>query len=81
MFNVNQKGTMTTSFDIIVVSSLLTSYWNQDVNWTYITCSEDFPDFFWTPFVCSIYMAKEVEHIHIQYVNFIFISEYDHEFP
>ena len=79
MFNVNQKGTMTTSFDIIVVSSLLTSYWNQDVNWTYITCSEDFPDFFWTPFVCSIYVAKEVEHI--QYVNFIFISEYDHEFP
>ena len=47
MFNVNQKGTMTTPFDIIVEPGR--------------------------------YVPKEVEHI--QYVDFIFISEYHHEFP
>ena len=40
----------------LVIHKILLSPWTQDVNWTYIRCSEDVQDVFWTSYVRSIYV-------------------------
>ena len=41
---------------LLLFATVLTGSWTQEVNWTYIRCSEDVLYIFWTPYVRSIYV-------------------------